>query len=216
MDAIAKERGTGVRPPLDWTSLARESPLLAVLPEPARRLTRSLEVPLGSGVFGRGDRPQAMFFVLSGEVRLLRRSRSGGEIVLQRTRRGFLAEASLDQPTYHCDAVAAAPTRLLAIPRKAFADALAVAGFRDRWITHLAQELRKVRAHTERLSLKTARERIVHYIETEGEAGAVDLNQSKKDWAAELGLTHEALYRTLAQMQRRGELTREHSRLSLR
>ncbi|WP_230646797.1 cyclic nucleotide-binding domain-containing protein [Bradyrhizobium sp. Leaf401] len=38
-----------------------------------------------------------MFFVLSGEVRLVRRSRSGGEVVLQRTRHGFLAEASLDQ-----------------------------------------------------------------------------------------------------------------------
>lgn len=216
MATIEKERKSPARPALDWKSLSFESPLLAALPEPARRLTRSLEIQHQSTVFGRGDRPQAMFFVLSGEVRLLRRSRSGGEIVLQRTRRGFLAEASLDQPTYHCDAVAVEPTRLLAIQRKAFTDALAVGGFRDRWIAHLARELRKVRAHTERLSLKTARERIVHFIETEGEAGVVDLNQSKKDWAAELGLTHEALYRTLAKMQERGELTLEQSRLTLR
>jgi CRP-like cAMP-binding protein len=157
-----------------------------------------------------------MFFVLSGEVRLLRRSKSGGEVVLQRTRRGFLAEASLDQSTYHCDAVAAEPTRLLAIQRRAFADSLAVRGFRDRWIAHLARELRKVRAHTERLNLKTARERIVHFIETEGEGGIVDLNQSKKDWASELGLTHEALYRTLAQMEKRDELKVNQSRLTLR
>jgi CRP/FNR family transcriptional regulator, dissimilatory nitrate respiration regulator len=175
-----------------------------------------LEIRRQSAVFGRGDRPQSMFFVLSGEVRLLRRSKTGSEIVLQRTRRGFLAEASLDQLTYHCDAVAAEPSRLLAIPRKAFTQALAVNDFRDRWIAHLARELRKVRAHTERLSLKTARERIVHFIETEGEAGVVDLNQSKKEWAAELGLTHEALYRTLAQMAKRGELEVENCRVSLR
>jgi len=211
-----KEIRAPARPALDWKSLSLESPLLAALPESARRLTRSLEIPRQSTVFGRGDRPQAMFFVLSGEVRLLRRSKFGGEIVLQRARRGFLAEASLDQPTYHCDAVAAETSLLLAIQRKAFTDALAVGDFRDRWIAHLARELRKVRAHTERLSLKTARERIVHFIETEGEAGMADLNQSKKDWAAELGLTHEALYRTLAQMQKRGELTREQSRLTLR
>jgi CRP-like cAMP-binding protein len=216
MAAIKKELRAPACPALDWKSLSLESPLLAALPESARRLTRSLEIQRQSTVFGRGDRPQAMFFVLSGEVRLLRRSRSGGEIVLQRTRRGFLAEASLDQPTYHCDAVAVEPTRLLAIQRKAFTDALAVGGFRDRWIANLARELRKVRAHTERLSLKTARERIVHFIETEGEAGVVDLNQSKKNWAAELGLTHEALYRTLAQMEKRGEITVESSRLALR
>jgi CRP/FNR family transcriptional regulator, dissimilatory nitrate respiration regulator len=211
-----KEIGAPARSALDWKSLSLESPLLATLPESARRLTRSLEIQRQSTVFGRGDRPEAMFFVLSGEVRLLRRSKSGGEVVLQRTQRGFLAEASLDQPTYHCEAVAAEPTRLLAIQRKAFTQALAVSDFRDRWIAHLARELRKVRAHAERLSLKTARERIVHFIETEGEAGVIDLNQSKKDWAAELGLTHEALYRTLAQMERGGELKVEHSRLSLR
>jgi len=216
MATIEKELRAPTRTALDWKSLSLESPLLAALPEPARRLTRSLEIQRQSSLFGRGDHPQAMFFVLSGEVRMIRRSRSGGEVVLQRTQRGFLAEASLDQPTYHCDAFAAVPTRLLAVQRKAFTQALAVNDFRDRWIAHLARELRKVRAHTERLSLKTARERIVHFIETEGEAGVVDLNQSKKDWAAELGLTHEALYRTLAQMEKRGELTLEQSRLTLR
>ena len=216
MADIEKDHRAPTRPALDWKSLARESPLLAALPGSARRLTRILELQRQSAIFGRGDRPQAMFFVLSGEVRLLRRSKTGGEVVLQRTRRGFLAEASLDQLTYHCDAVVAVPTRLLAIQRRAFTDALDVEGFRDRWIAHLARELRKMRAHAERLSLKTARERIVHFIETEGEAGLFDLSQSKKDWAAELGLTHEALYRTLAQMQKRGEIKVEQSRLTLR
>ncbi|MCK1453641.1 Crp/Fnr family transcriptional regulator [Bradyrhizobium sp. 35] len=216
MPTIEKELRVQSHPAPDWKSLSLGSPLLAALPESARRLTRSLEIQRQGAVFRRGDRPQTMFFVLSGEVRLLRQSKTGSEIVLQRTRRGFLAEASLDQPTYHCDAVAAEPTRLLAIKRKTFTQALAVNDFRDRWIAHLARELRKVRAHAERLSLKTARERIVHFIETEGEAGVVDLNQSKKDWAVELGLTHESLYRTLAQMAKGGELEVENCRLSLR
>ncbi len=148
-----------------------------------------------------------MYYVLFGEIRLLRQSRAGVEIVLQRARQGFLAEASLDQRAYHCDAVAAAPSAVLAIPRKAFIDALAVESFRTGWIAHLARELRKVRAQAERLSLKTARDRIVHYIETEGESGSLTLSQSKKDWAGALGLTHEALYRALSEMQRLGLLT---------
>ncbi len=200
----------------DWKSLALASPLLAALPESARRVARLLEIPPHASLFVHGDSPQAMFFLLSGEVRLVRRSKSGGEIILQRTRHGFLAEASLDQPAYHCDAVAAQSSLLLAIPRKAFRNAIAVRDFRDMWITHLARELRKVRAHAERLSLKTARERIRHFIETEGKRGVVNLSQSKKDWAAEIGLTHEALYRTLAQMKKSGELDVKHSRVTLR
>ena len=209
------EAGRATAPVLDWKSLALGSPLLATLPGPARRVTRLLEIPLHASLFSQGDRPKAMFFVLSGELRLVRRSRSGGEIILQRSRHGF-AEASLDQPAYHCDAVAAEPSSVLAIQRDAFSKALAVEAFRDRWIAHLARELRRVRAHSERLSLKTARERVLHFIETEGERGTVNLRQSKKDWAAELGLTHEALYRALAKMEKQGELRMEHSRLTVR
>lgn len=212
---VSKRRAEG-RPGLDWTALSQESPLLAALPEPARRLARSLEIPRQGTLFARGGRPQAMFFVLAGEVRLVRRSTSGGEIVLQRTRHGFLAEASLDQPTYHCDAIAAEASRLLAIPRAAFSDALAGGDFRGMWIAHLARELRRMRVHSERLSLKTARERIVHFIETEGDQGTIELKHSRKDWAAELGLTHEALYRALARMKTSGELMVEQSRLTLR
>ncbi|WP_315705606.1 MULTISPECIES: Crp/Fnr family transcriptional regulator [unclassified Bradyrhizobium] len=207
---------TRAAPVLDWKSLTLGSPVLAALPGPARRVTRLLDIPRHASVFNQGDHPKAMFFVLSGDVRLVRRSSSGGETILQRTRRGFLAEASIDQPAYHCGAIAAEPSTVLAIPRGAFSKALSVEAFRDGWIAHLARELRRVRAHSERLSLKTARERILHFIETEGERGAIDLKQSKKDWAAELGLTHEALYRTLAQMEKRGELIVEHSRLTVR
>ena len=104
----------------------------------------------------------------------------------------------------------------MAVRQKAFSDALATDAFRAKWIGHLARELRKARTHAERLSLKTARERIVHFIETEGESGIIDLEQSKKNWAAELGLTHEALYRALALMEKRGELILQQSRLTLR
>src|SRR5512143_2694660 len=120
MSATEKDLIATARPVLDWTSLSKEFPLLAALPESARRSVRLIEIPRQTTVFGRGDRPRDIFFVLSGEVRLVRRSRSGGEIVLQRARRGFLAEASLDQPAYHCDAVASETSRLLALRQKAF------------------------------------------------------------------------------------------------
>jgi CRP/FNR family transcriptional regulator, dissimilatory nitrate respiration regulator len=78
----------------------------------------------------------------------------------------------------------------------------------------LLRELRHVRAQNERLSLKTAEERIIHAIEVEGNDGVLTLTQSRKNWAAELGLTHEALYRTLARMVKERRLKVEDGTVS--
>ena len=48
----------------------------------------------------------------------------------------------------------------------------------------------------------TSRDRVLHYLETESDHGCVILQVTRKAWAAELGLTHEALYRVLAQLTR--------------
>lgn len=186
---------------MNWTD-----DLLAALPDGARALVTERNLEKGQPLFHRGDAPQAMFCVMRGEVRMVRASASGAEIVFQRVRQGIVAEASLDQPAYHCDARAIVASRVLAIPRSAFREALAEARFRDFWIASISRELRRVRAHGERLGLRTARERILHFIETEGQDGCVMLSQTKKAWASELGLTHEALYRALKQMSRSGEI----------
>jgi CRP/FNR family transcriptional regulator, dissimilatory nitrate respiration regulator len=73
-------------------------------------------------------------------------------------------------------------------------------------MARLAREVRKSRAQCERLSLRSAPERIVHYIEAEGSDGRLELRQTKKAWAAELGMTHEALYRALAALVRAGRV----------
>jgi CRP/FNR family transcriptional regulator, dissimilatory nitrate respiration regulator len=189
-----------------WRTLVTSERLFAALPRQLRSDVTSRELEKGDIVFQHGDRPRFMFAVLSGEARLMRISPTGAEIILQRARRGLLAEASLDQSRYHCDAIAVLPTRLVCVPRNRFRAALEDDAFRSSWTTHLLQELRRIRAQSERLSLHTARDRIIHFIEVEGSNGRVVLSQSKKDWAAELGLTHEALYRTLARMVRAGEL----------
>lgn len=202
--------------PVDWKALERASSLLAALPEQARRAARVLELSKSARLFTRGDRPRAMYFVVSGEVHLVRPSLTGNQIVLQRAQAGFLAEASLDQATYHCDAVAIQPSELLIFSRKDFTDALSNERFRSGWIAHLAGELRRVRAQAERMSLNTAQDRIVHYIETEGDSGTVTLNRTRKHWAEELGLSHESLYRTLARMERSGRIKIDGAILSIR
>jgi CRP-like cAMP-binding protein len=182
-------------------------PELATLPARLRAQAVPIAAAAGETVFRRGTPPARVFFVLEGDVRLVRTSASGAEIVLQRARAGFLAEASLEAARYHCDAVAAADSRLLAFPIGPFRHALRRdEAFCSFWIARLAREVRALRSQNERLALRSAAERVEHYIEAEGEDGRLELKRSRKAWAAELGLTHEALYRALAGLRRSGRI----------
>lgn len=201
---------------VDWPTLTRTHPELALLPAPLRASAEVCTFGKGETVFRLGARPRAIYFLLAGEVRLLRRSRVGGEVILQRARRGFFAEASLEFGTYHCDAIAAQPSEVLCIPLTAARQALDTdSAFLRAWVAHLSRELRHSRAQGERLALKGADERILHYLESEGSDGVVTLTMSRKAWAAELGLTHETLYRTLARLEAEGKVIRRGPQLQL-
>lgn len=88
-----------------------------------------------------------MFYVAEGEARLRRYSPDGSEIVLQRAKFNFLAEASLESPVYHCDAVAIDPIRAISFPMPVFRKAIEECpAFRTQWISHLMREVRRSRA----------------------------------------------------------------------
>ena len=201
---------------MDWEALTDSLPALATIPPKLRAVASYLEFEAGDTLFRLGDRLKGVFCVVSGEIRLIRRARNGAEIILQRSRGGFFAEASLYGKVYHCDAVAADSSAVLRFPAKTFRAALATdVMFRDAWMAHLAHEVLKLRAQCERLGLKSAPQRIVHYIESEGADGIATLTESRKAWAAELGLTHEALYRTLRRLQADGTLDIDANRITL-
>lgn len=187
---------------MDWQRLITLQPTLAKIPETLKKLAEERNVDKGETLYRVGDQVRWMFSVISCELRLIRRNRNGMEIILQRSRSGFFGEASLTGGTYHCDVVVAEKGMLLQFPASAFRMALEEsAEFRNAWIAHLAREVRRLRAQAERLCLRTTAERILHYIESEGVNNTLVLRQSRKAWAVELGLTHEALYRALRKMQ---------------
>jgi CRP/FNR family transcriptional regulator, dissimilatory nitrate respiration regulator len=187
---------------IDWINLTAVQPAVALLPIPLRLIAKQIVASAGETLFRIGDPIRLVYLVISGETRLIRRDRNGGEVILQRSQGGYIAEASLDAPAYHCDAIVTSTTTLLLFPIDEFKSILdSEPIFRKAWQSRLAQELRKLRAQCERLSLHSATDRITHYIESEGVNGVVTLNYSRKSWAAELGLTHEALYRALRRMQ---------------
>lgn len=163
----------------------------------------------GECLFRAGQRPEAMHHVHGGEVALQRAGEDGGTVVLQRVRHGFVAEASLESARYHCDAVVLAPGGLTRVPLGPLREALhSDAGFAQRWIAMLNGELRRLRQQCERLALSTVQARLLHLLRTEGDAQGLRIDGGLKSLAGELGVTHEALYRCVARLEREGRLRR--------
>jgi CRP-like cAMP-binding protein len=187
-----------------------------LLPASLHGLCTAISVKKGSLLFQTGNKPQWMFFVVDGEVTLERLSQQGDPVVLQRTRHGFVSEASLQSANYHCDGRAVANSAVVQIPIQDLAKALRNdADFSARWISMLNQEVKRLRLQCERLSLKSVKERVRHLIHTEGKDDAYAVNTGLKSLASQLGVTHEALYRTLAELEKSGELKRQDASLVL-
>ncbi len=192
------------------------SPLKELLPEAIQTLCKMTSVKKGSLLFQTGKKPELMFFVLSGEVTLERLSQHGDPVVLQRTRYGFVSEASLQSPKYHCDGRVVANSEIIQIPLSALADALnSDSAFAARWIRMLNQEVKRLRLQCERLSMKSVKDRVLHLIHTEGKNSQYQVSTGLKSLAGELGVTHEALYRTLAALEQSREIKRENGLLKI-
>ena len=192
------------------------SPLEALLPHSVLVLCTHKHLKKSTLLFKTGKKPEWMFFVLSGEVTLERLSQHGDPVVLQRTRHGFVSEASLQSPKYHCDAVVVADSEIIQIPIQTLADALSTdPDFAGRWINMLNQEVKRLRLQCERLSMKSLKDKVLHLINTEGQNGKYQVNTGLKSLAGQLGITHESLYRTLAALEKSKTIRREEGCLTL-
>jgi CRP-like cAMP-binding protein len=190
--------------------------LTTLLPKQMHPLCEGAYYKKHQRLFLTGERPHWMFFVLSGEVTLERTGLQGEPVVLQRTRLGFVSEASLKVAKYHCDALAIIDTTVIKVPAKELVVVLdRDPDFASRWISMLNAEVKRLRLHSERLSMKSLKDRVLHLINTEGKNGEYQVNTGLKSLAGELGVTHEALYRTLAALEKTKTIRREEGLLVL-
>lgn len=170
------------------------------------------EVAKGASLFRTGDAVGRFHFVQSGELAAIRCMPNGAEAVMLTARSGeFFAEASLFLPVYTCEARAFSDCQVLSWPARVFHAALtrhpesAMAFART-----LAVNLRRQCSRVERLRLKNAPDRVRHFLACEvGPDGWANLAGSLQDWASELALEPETLYRVLAQLEKAGQIERE-------
>ncbi|WP_208300133.1 Crp/Fnr family transcriptional regulator [Aquabacterium sp. A08] len=183
--------------------------LRALLPDALQALAEPVALGKGQVLFAQGAPPLALFYVVHGEVVLERAGLQGQTVVLQRVRHGLIAEASMQSRRYHCAGRVTLAGLAVRLPMPALTLALqGDVAFALRWIGMLNQEVRRLRAQTERLALKGVESRLLHLIETEGDAGALDIGSGLKVLAAQLCVTHEALYRTVARLEAAGLVAR--------
>ena len=188
---------------------------------PAKVRTAGIERNLkaGESLFRQGNRTVGLYEIVSGRVRLARVDRSGREAVLHSASDGeTIAEASLFSLTYHCDAIASTNAVVRLYPKAAI-----LAEFKrnpkatEAFMAMLARQIMNLRMSLEQRNIHSARDRIRHFLAVNlGPDGrTVILPGTLKDFAANLGLTHEALYRTLAKMQKDGEVQRTKGKFRL-
>jgi len=189
------------------------------LPAALRAAAVDRKLKAGEALFHLGDKAAGLCEVVSGRVRLARVDRSGHEIVLHVAGPGeTLAEASLFSASYHCDAIASTNAIVRVYPKRemlaAFErDPRAMQAF----CAMLARQVMSLRTRIEQRNIRSARERLRHYLALNAGADSrtVELGGTLKDIAAELGLTHEVLYRTLAALERSGEIKRSRGKITL-
>jgi len=88
----------------------------------------------------------------------------------------------------------------------------------EAFMARLAWQLQELRARMELRNIRSARDRVLQYLRlragTHGRRIAIE--GQLQDIAAEIGITREALYRTLAALEAEGLLTRTQTVIMLR
>jgi len=189
------------------------------LPAGARSAAIDRELKAGEPLFRLGRETMGLCEVVKGRVRLARVDRAGHEIVLHVAGPGeTLAEASLFSSHYHCDAIANTDALVRVYPKRKVLAAFDNSPKAARAFTEtLAHQVMSLRTRIEQRNIRSARERVRHFLmlNVGSDRRTVELRGTLKDLAAEIGLTHEALYRTLAAMERDGEIERAEGAITL-
>lgn len=208
---MARKPGSTTDAPPHELQLPR-IPFADVMPA-ARRLVA------GTALFREGDATFGIFRLVSGRISLVRVTPGGTEVPMHTVRAGELfAEASLFSDRYHCDAVAMQRSDVLVYPKAELMRALR----QDRdalWMfaAELAQRVQGLRTRLEVSRIRSAPERVLQALRLRCDAsGTWKVDGTLKKFAEEIGLTHEALYRTMATLERDGRIARRNDEIKLK
>jgi CRP-like cAMP-binding protein len=171
-------------------------------------------------LFRQGDKVTAIYFIEEGRLRLERRTFDGRLLFLGTTPAGeFFVAAALFSDTFHCDAAATEPSRVRVYPKAKVLNCLRTDPTSAMsFLAHVAHQVIGLRQRLELMKVRSAKARLMLYLESNAEPDGhtVKLRGQLQDIASDLGLTREALYRTLASLERARAIERAGSRILLK
>lgn len=165
-----------------------------------------------------GETTDSIYFLLSGQIRLATFTEEriiNHYFVL--TGESF-GETALFSDVQVCSAIADVPSRIAAIDKELFRQALQDdPNLAHSYMNQLAHRYKVVKTLLELRSIRSARERLLQYLnqQVEPDSKTIVLQRPLKDLAIELGLSAEALYRTLSLLQSEGLITRKQRSITL-
>lgn len=169
------------------------------------------EVLLGRNAQG----ARCFYRLLDGDVSV-QREVMGEAITLQRVAPGdWLLEPYPCLQTEQTFAMMERDSTLLEVPAQEFMECLGQEpGFSLSWCAELGSQMARMQRRVERICLRQATQRVIHYLITEspGGGGEVELPFTKAAWAAHLGMAAETLSRALTDMVNAGWLEKLHGR----
>jgi len=171
----------------------------------------------GEVILLEGEAPQAVYFIVHGQVRIYRLSPEGREQVLKRLGPGkaFNLVPVLDGGPNPSSAMAWTDVTVYVIERSHFvqivrehpAVAMAI-------LTDFAAKLRHMTALVEDLSLRTVGARLAKLLLTQAAEGeAAPRRMTQQEMAAQLGTVREVVGRALAELEREGLIRMERHRI---
>lgn len=180
--------------------------LPALLPEALRASSSRVSLNADQLLFLQGAPVEYIYYVLRGEVLALRHLPDGTEAVMQRARAGeFFAQSALLMSHYACDAKATAATDVSRLSVTQLTQALTSDGaFALAFSARLAGDLRRQCTRVERLLMKRARDRVLHYLVCEG--GPAERGLFITDLAKEIGHDPFTVSRIIADLRASGEV----------
>jgi CRP-like cAMP-binding protein len=177
-----------------------------------------LKLTKGEPLFLQGDPVAKVYLIQSGRIKLIRNTASGLAVILHIGNSGeAIAEASLFSDYYHCSAIADLPCHISSIKKQ---DLLQLLENEPQEMMRLlalfSQQIRDLRWINEIKNIRSAKERILHYmISKVDENKEMQLDISLKDIAQKIGLAHETFYRELKKLEISGRISRNRCSIKL-
>ncbi len=164
-------------------------------------------------IFHKGEAAQAMFWLESGQIRLLHYTADGQTVNHYRVQAGeSFAEVALFIASYDCTAIAESASRIAILPKYLLLQAMRQSSdLAELLMAQLAWRLHQAKILLELRSIRSARDRMLQYllISMQPEQSLIKLDQPLRRIAEDLALTPEAISRALAQLENEGVIARQ-------